>query len=336
MGHDLPYLLSIVYRKESLMSVFIGIDVSKATLDIATHCGSQHTCLPNTPAGYKRLKKWLQKQGQVKQIALEASGRYGENVARFLVENDYAVSYLNPKQVHKFSQMQLHYNKTDKQDAKLIAQYCYLFKPELYQPRSDLQQRLQQRSRRLDQLKKMRQQEVNRSKSGVSDRFTCQQIETTIAYFDTLIQQTIQAIQDLIMSDDTLAQQHQLLCSIKGVGDTTANLILAEINIADFASAPQLAAYIGITPQQFQSGTSVNKRASISKQGNSRLRAGLYMPAIVAKRWNPPCRTLAQRLEDKQKHGKVIVIAVMRKLVRQIFAILKSGLPFDPNFGKFS
>lgn len=333
MGHDLPQTLFIVYPKASLMSVFIGIDVSKASLDIATHCGSQHTRLPNTPAGYKRLNKWLHKQGKISQIALEASGRYGEDLARFLVQHDYALSYLNPKQIHKFAQMKLHYNKTDKQDAKLIAEYCQLFKPELYQPRSDLQQRLQQRSRRLDQLKKMRQQEVNRSKSGLNDPFTCQQIEATIAYFDTLILQSKQAIHELIMSDEPLAHQHRLLISIKGIADTTACLILAEINIADFASASQLAAYIGITPQQFQSGTSVNKRASISKQGNARLRAGLYMPSIVAKQHNPPCRRMAQRLQDKQKHGKVIVIAVMRKLVRQIFAILKSDKPFDPYYG---
>ncbi len=336
MGHDLPSTLSIVYRKVFLMSVFIGIDVSKATLDIATHCGSEHIHLPNTPSGHKKLSQWLQKQGEISQIALEASGRYGEAVARFLVKNNYDVSYLNPKQVHQFAQMHLHYNKTDKQDAKLIAQYCHLFKPDLYQPQSDRQRRLQQRSRRLDQLKKMRQQEVNRSKSGLSDPFTCQQIEATIAYFDTLIQHTKDAIHQLIMDDENLAQQHRLLCSIKGIAHATASLLLAEINIADFASASQLAAYIGITPQQFQSGTSVNKRASISKQGNARLRAGLYMPAIVAKRWNPPCRTFAQRLEDKQKHAKVIVIAVMRKLVRQIFAILKSGLPFEPDFGKIA
>lgn len=318
------------------MSVFIGIDVSKATLDIASHCGSQHTRLPNSLAGYKRLNKWLNKQGKISQIALEASGRYGENVARFLVQQGYAVSYLNPKQIHKFSQMKLHYNKTDKQDAKLIAEYCQIFKPALYQPPSDLQQRLQQRSRRLQQLNKMRQQEVNRLKSGLNDPFTLQQIDATIAYFDTLILQTRKAIHDLIMGDESLALQHRLLVSIKGIADKTASLILSEINIADFASSSQLAAYIGITPQQFQSGTSVNKRASISKQGNARLRAGLYMPSVVAKQHNPPCRLLAQRLQHKQKHGKVIIIAVMRKLVRQIYAILKSGIPFDPHFGKIS
>lgn len=318
------------------MSVCIGIDVSKATLDIATDCGSQHTQVPNTPPGYDSLLTWLETQGQVHQIALEASGRYGQSVAYFLVHHGYAVSYLNPKQIHQFAKMKLHYNKTDKQDARLIAEYCKLFKPGLYQPQDALRQHLQQRSRRLEQLQKMRQQEVNRSQSGIHDPFTQDQIQSTIAYFDMLITQTNQAIDDLIHSDSYLMQQHRLLVSIKGIGDKTASLILAELNIDDFDSARQLAAYIGITPQQFQSGTSVNKRASISKQGNARLRSGLYMPAVVAKRYNRPCQIFAQRLQEKQKQGKVIVIAVMRKLVHQIYAILKSGRPFDPNYGKIT
>lgn len=316
------------------MSVYIGIDVSKATLDIATDCGMFHIQIPNTPAGFACLLDWLKRQDPVHQIALEASGRYGEAVALFLVHHGYAVSYLNPKLIHQFAQMQLHYHKTDKQDAKLIAQYCKLFKPSLYQPQDELRQRLQQRSRRMDQLQKMRQQEINRSKSGITDPLIQDQITTVIAYFDTLIAQTQQAIDDLIRCNHHLTQQHRLLVSIKGIGTKTASLILAELNMDDFDSARQLAAYIGITPQQFQSGTSVNKRASISKQGNARLRSGLYLPAIVAKQHNPPCRLFAQRLQEKQKHGKVIVIAVMRKLVHQIFAILKSGRPFDPNYGK--
>lgn len=318
------------------MSVYIGIDVSKATLDVATDCGSHHFQIANTPAGHECLVNWLQEQGNIRQIALEASGRYGEAVAFCLVNQGFAVSYLNPKQIHQFAKMKLHYNKTDKQDAQLIAEYCKKFEPDLYQPRHDLQRRLQQRSRRLEQLQKMRQQEVNRSKSGITDPMIQQQIQSMIAFFDQMIQHTQQAIRDMIKSDDCLAQQYRLLTSIKGIGDQTASLFLAEINIHDFDSARQLAAYIGITPQQFQSGTSVNKRASISKQGNARLRSGLYMPAVVAKRYNLPCHIFAKRLEERHKQGKVIVIAVMRKLVHQIYAILKSGRPFDPNYGKMT
>ena len=172
-----------------MMSVCIGIDVSKATLDVATDCGTYHLNIPNTPTGYTRLLDWLQDQDDVDQIALEASGRYGEAIAVFLVQQGYAVSYLNPKQIHQFSQMKLHYNKTDKQDAKLIAEYCKHFKPGLYQPQDAQRQQLQQRSRRLDQLQKMRQQKVNRSQSGIHDPFTQEQILATIAYFDTLIEQ---------------------------------------------------------------------------------------------------------------------------------------------------
>jgi len=314
------------------MSVYVGIDVSKHTLDIATYPTVSHCRVANTANGHQELHAWLQQHNEVVQIALEATGRYGEAVLDFLVAEGYAVSYLNPRQIHAFAQIELHHHKTDRQDAQLIARYCALFNPDLYRPRPTLRKRLQQRSRRLDQLKKMRQQEINRLQSGLQDSFVRGQIETIIAYFDSLIQQTQQAIHDLIASDDTLLRQQGLLCSIPGIGKTTADLILAEIDIDNFENARQLAAYIGITPQHFESGTSVKKRAAISKQGNSRLRCGLYMPAIVAKRYNPACHGLADRLTDKQKQGKVIVIAVMRKLVHQVYGILNSGRPFDPDF----
>jgi transposase len=165
------------------------------------------------------------------------------------VQQGFAVSYLNPKQIHQFAQMKLHYNKTDKQDAKLIVEYCKLFKPSLYQPQDALRQQLLQRSRRLDQRQKMHQQEVNRFQSGINDPFTQDQIQMTITYFDTLIEHTKQAIEQLIKRDQQLTQQHRLLVSIKGIGDKTASLILAEININNFDSARQLVAYIGITPQ---------------------------------------------------------------------------------------
>jgi len=314
------------------MSVFIGIDVSKASLDVVSLPDNQHLQVANTADGHQQLLDWIDRFKPVTQIALEASGRYGELVAQILVEHHYAVSYLNPKQIHAFARMQLHYHKTDLQDAKLIARYCQLFQPELYQPTAALQRRLQQLSRRIDTLKKMRQQELNRLSSGIQDPFVRQQLQTHIELLERMIADTQQTVRDLIQSDDNLAQQAQLLTSIKGISDTTAQLILAEIDINNFASARQLAAYIGITPLHFQSGTSVNKHAAISKQGNSRLRAGLYMPSIVAMQHNLPCRKRAQSLRERHKPGKLIVIAIMRKLIHQIYGILKSRIPFDPHF----
>jgi transposase len=178
----------------------------------------------------------------------------------------------------------------------------------------------------------MRQQEVNRLKSGLSDPFVLEQLQLSIAHFDALIAETQLAIDELIRSSLTLKQQETLLCSIKGIGKTSAQLILAELDIQDFDSPRQLAAFVGITPLHYQSGSSIKKRPRISKQGNARLRTGLYLPAVVAKRHNPACHNLAQRLEYRHKHRKVIVIAVMRKLLHQVYGILKSGKPFDPNY----
>lgn len=317
------------------MSAVVGIDVSKATLDVVIVSSGDplHKQVANTPKGFKQLHHFLQAYLPITRVGLEASGRYGEPLAHFLVAQGYPVSYLNPKQIHAFSKVNLNYNKTDKQDALLIARFCQLYSPALWQPTSPQQQQLQQRSRRLNALEKMRQQERNRLKSGITDPFTLDQIRANIAHFDALIEQTQTAIQHLIGQTSTLLQQQTLLVSIKGISDKTAALLLAELgDLQRFDSPRQLAAYIGITPQHFQSGTSVNKRSSISKQGNARVRAALYMPAVVAKRWNKPCHQFAQRLEDAKKPGKVIIIAVMRKLIHQIFAILKSGRPFDPNF----
>lgn len=319
-----------------VMSVFVGIDVSKATLDLVllTTSGTQHQQFPNTVAGFEQLHQWLKTQPPITRMGMEASGRYGEGLLYFLLEQGYPVSYLNPKQIHAFAEVHLHYNKTDKQDALLIARYCQLHQPPLWQPTSPLQRQLQQRSRRLHALQKMRQQEVNRLHAGLTDPFVVKQIRLLIAYFDRLIAQTQQAMHALVAQSQTLRRQHQLLVSIKGIGDKTATLLLAELgDITRFDTPRQLAAFIGLTPQHFQSGTSVRKHASISRQGNARVRAALYMPAIVAKRWNPPCRAFAQRMEQAKKPGKVIIVALMRKLVHQIFGILKSGRPFDPHFG---
>ena len=179
----------------------------------------------------------------------------------------------------------------------------------------------------------MRQQEINRLQSGLTESIVCAQIEQIIAIFDAQIQQLNAAMDDLIAQHHDLKADFDLLVTIKGIGDTTARLLLAELgDIRRFDSPKQLVALISIAPKHHQSGSSVHKRSRISKQGNARLRAGLYMPAVVAKRWNLACRSLADRLTTRQKPGKVIVIAVMRKLVHQVFGVLKSQRPFNPNF----
>jgi len=316
------------------MSSFVGIDVSKATLDVALLYDEQavYHQVPNTPVGWNQLHQWLQEHPPITQIGLEATGRYGEGCARFLVACDYAVSYLTPSVIHAFSKLHLHRHKTDRADAWLIAHYCQLHRPDRWQPQDEAQSRLQQLSRRLQSLEKMRQQERNRSQSGLTDPAVLQSLERIIAVLDQEIQQVDQDMDQLIREQPQLQHDLRLLLSIKGIAKKTARLLLAELgDIRRFASPKQLVAFVGVAPRHVQSGSSVHKRSAISKRGNARVRAGLYMSAIVSKRWNPACRSLAQRLEERHKPGKVIVVALMRKLLHQIFGILKSGRPFDPN-----
>lgn len=319
------------------MSVFIGIDVSKATLDVAIRQAenSQHFQVTNNPVGFRKIQRRLSTLNHISRIALEASGRYGEALAFWLLEQGYPVSYLNPKLTHRFAQTQLRYNKTDADDARLIAHYAQLYQPALWQAPSPAQRLLIQRSRRLDTLNKTRQQERNRLSSGLNDHFVCLQIQTHIDYLDTLIIATRKSIRQLIRQDPTLKRNYRLLTSIKGIGEVTASLFLAEIpDVSRFHNIKQLTAFFGLDPQDWQSGTSVKRPAHISKHGNSRLRAALYMPALTAMKHNTACQLLNQRLEKKHKPGKVRVVAIMRKLLHQIFGVLKNQQPFD-NFHEF-
>jgi transposase len=317
------------------MSAYVGIDVSKATLDIAMQQAEQttHFQVANTPDGFQHLRQRLALCPLIERVGLEASGRYGEAVAHDLFAAGYAVSYINPKQIHDFAQVHLHYNKTDKQDAILIARFCQLHQPLLWQPNDPLYQQLQQQTRFLRSLETNRQQERNRLQSGLTDATVQRILQEHIDYLTTQIERLQRTIRDLIKHHATLKQQHKLLTSIPGIAHKSASVLLAEIgDISQFDNARQLAAWVGITPRHFQSGSSVKRPSRISKQGNIHLRTALYMPAISARRWNPFCRALTQRLQQRNKHGIAINIAVMRQLLHQVFGILKSGRPFDPTY----
>jgi len=317
------------------MSAFVGIDVSKASLDVIVLIEEQQTYqrVPNTAQGIDELLQWLHTFECIEAVCLEATGRYGDALAAALYLADFCVSVENPLRIKSFAQSLLARNKTDKYDAFVIALYAQRMRPDPWRPPSTAIKQLKQRSRLLHSLEQTRQSYRNRLKSGLDDQLTLQVIQDLIDDLDQKIDALQKTIFDFIKEDLYLNQQRELIISIPGIADKTAAVLLAEIgDIDNFDSPRQLAAYAGITPQNRQSGSSLNKPARISKQGNARLRTALYFPAISAKRWNPICHDFAQRLENKGKAKKAIIIAVMRKLLHQVYGILKSGQPFDPHF----
>jgi transposase len=332
-------MYKVVHPKEEPMSTAIlGIDVAQATLEVALlHNGQTHQGhFANTEAGLAQLARWLEKR-RVRElhVCLEATGRYGDAVALLLHEQGHQVSVVNPAQIHAFARTTLQRNKTDHSDARLIAQFCQLHHPPLWTPPTPEVRALQELVRRLEALMQMRQQEHNRLQSGVTSAVVRATLESHLAYLDEQIAQVEQRIHDHIDQHPDLKRQAELLRSIPGIGAKTAATILGEVgDIQQFAGAPQLAAYAGLTPRQHQSGTSIHRPARLCKTGNAALRKALYFPALSALRFNPIIRALRERLRQAGKRPMQIVGAAMRKLLHLVFGVLKSGRPFDPLHGQ--
>ncbi|MDZ4158777.1 MAG: IS110 family transposase, partial [Anaerolineaceae bacterium] len=233
--------------------LILGIDVAKATLDVAllnAQCWT-YKQYENIPAGYHQLKIWLKKQrtSQV-HVCLEATGQYGDGVAKYLYEQGYVVSVVNPARIKHYANSKLRRNKTDKADAQLIAEYCDREKPALWMPPPASFKDLQALVRHLDGLLETRQQEANRLTSGVQASVVVESLRSLIIFLDEQIRQTKQAIQEHINGYPELVRRQNLLISIPGIGELTAARLLGEIrDMLDFDNARQLAAYAGLTPK---------------------------------------------------------------------------------------
>lgn len=314
----------------------LGIDIAKDTFDAALIVDGKiwNEHFENNPGGFKRLSHWVRKHTtEGLHTCMEATGQYGDGLAEYLYQLDWQVSVVNPARIKAYASSKMRRNKTDKADAQLIAEYCLRENPSLWSPPPASFKDLQALVRRLENLQTNYQQENNRLMSGGTNRVVLEDIKDHIHYLEEKIEQIKQAIQDHIEAFPELKQRQKLLASIPGIGLLTAAKILGEVrDVCEFDSARQLAAYAGVTPRNFLSGTSVHKKSRISKMGNSQLRKALYMPAIVAQKHNPIIRFFCQRLLKSGLRPMEVIGAVMHKLLHLIYGILKSGKPFDPDF----
>lgn len=319
--------------------MFLGIDVSKATLDVALLVEEEarkarHKVFPNTSEGHQQLLLWLCEQGATQVHAtLEATGTYAEPVALALHEAGHRVSLVNPALVRAFGQSQLKRTKTDKADAILIARFCALHKPALWSPPAPELRELQALVRRVEALEEMKHMEMNRLESGALGEVVRTSLEDHILYLQSHIDSTRRQISDHIQAPDALREQERLLCSIPGIAQTTAAVLLSEIgDFCHFNRARQVAAFAGLVPRIRESGSSVRSKPRLSKVGTPRLRKCLYFPAMTALRWNPLIKALGLRLSAQGKPKMLIIGAAMRKLLHPAYGVLKSGKPFDENF----
>ena len=319
------------------MNAILGIDIAKKKFDIALLINNKisHKVYTNNQNGFSMLSKFLAGKNIDKVHAcLEATGTYGEALATYLHQQGHSVSVVNPTRIKGFAQSNLCRNKTDKVDAKTIANFCAALKPEIWQPTPDHIKTLQLLVKRYDQLLDMKQQEANRL-SSLSDNEAAitPMIKETISYLETQISAITAKIDDFINNNTDLKNKKILLKSIPGVGKITIHKVLAFIGQPEmFGSVKKIVAFLGLNPKLCQSGSSINRKTRISKTGNADLRKAFYFPAIVAMRYNLVIKAFCARLASNGKAKMLIIGAAMRKLIHIIYGVLKSNKPFDPSF----
>ena len=315
----------------------VGIDVAKKKVDVfaVRHDKGKSKVFDNTGGGHREMQRWLAERGFVpanSHVCLEATGPYSEVLASALVAGGWKVSVVNPARIKGFAQGELARNKTDRADAALLARFCAAMQPSLWGPPSVAFRQLRAWVDRLQALKDMRQQEMNRIEALEASEQTAvsTHVKTHVAWLDEQIAQLECDIDNHIDRHPELKDDAQLIESIPGIGRTTVAKVLAYAgDVRRFDSAKALAAFIGITPRQRQSGTSVRGRTMISRAGHKALRHALYMPGLVARRHNEALKVFGDRLSRTGLAPKAVIGAVMRKLAHFIYGVIKSGKPFD-------
>lgn len=307
---------------------YLGIDVSKLTLSccLITNEGFIEREFSNNESGFKQLKSWLEQHQSSPHCCCEATGVYHEQLAEYLYKQHYQISVENPRKIKGFSVAVLQRSKTDRQDAKLIAQYCKAVSPPLWHPPSAANRQLQEITRYIERTKKQRASE--QVKLQTSPEYLKLHIKQTIEHFTDLIKQLEKQLAAFYKTNKAHKQQYNRLKTIPGIGDNAASVLLSVLAAGRFEKAAQFVAYVGLDPRLRQSGTSVNGRQAISKVGKSNIRASLYMPAMVAYR-DGAFADFVGRLKKAGKKPKVIIVALMRKLAIIAFNLLKTSQDYE-------
>lgn len=318
--------------------VWIGIDVSKATLDVcilAAEGKPQHGKFANEAAEFPKLLRWVRQSvaEAACHFCLEATGAYGRAISVFLVEVGQKVSVVNPARVKYSGMARGQGNKTDPHDALTIADFCRKENPPPWRAAEPEVQTLVALMRRLQDLKDQLRQEHNRQGEPGLLPAVQRSLEKSLHFLREEIATLEKDIDTHVREHPRLKADRERLKSIPGVSDTTAHWVLAELpDVAELASAEAAAAYAGLAPREHRSGTSVRKATKLSKAGNPQLRRALYMPALTAIRRNPCVRALYERLLAAGKSRLSALCAAMRKLLMLCYGVLKHQEEFDPDW----
>ncbi len=318
---------------------FAGVDVSLKTLDFCLLDSAGKPVLrrvfANSKVGVRQLLAVLKRQASIVRVCLEPTSRYHELLAKALYASERCIPLLpNPRAVHLFAEGMSQRAKTDRADAKMLATMARLkedLKP--WEPPAEDLSALNDIATRITQLTRNRTQEMNRVKlhkvcgaPQVVMRDLRSHIRLLLRRGEALEQQAL----SVIRANPLFARRYQLLLSVPGIGQTSGIQLLAFLSmLPERLSASQWVACAGLDPRVKDSGQS-SKPRHISRRGSYKIRAALFMPALVATRFNPPLAAYSKRLVDEGKKPLVAITAVMVKLLHIIWAMWHSDEQYDP------
>ena len=315
----------------------VGVDVSAEWLDVSRQGGDEVVAarFANRAAGHRQLGRWLIKGGWAARVVLEATGTYSLDLALALhAHKGVTVMVANPRAVKQFRDACLQRARTDATSAEILREFAQRMEFVPWQPPPPAALELRALARRLATVVTLLTEERHRLHAARATQATptavLKDYRDHLRELSERVKRLRRQAQALIAATPELAPASEHLLSIKGVGVTSAIYLLGELaTVAPGLDVRQWVAWAGLDPRPIRSGTSVHPPVHISKMGNVHLRRALYMPALVAKRWNPVVRAYAQKLEAKGKAKLVVIVAVMRKLLHAIHGMLKTKTDFQ-------
>jgi transposase len=300
--------------REKTMSdekIYVGIDVSKDTFNIASCPSVLKTSLPNTPQGHSQLCKHL-KEFPIAIVVMEATGGYEKPIIAELLEAQLPAVVVNPRQVRDFARGMGQLAKTDSIDAEVLAKFAQLVQPAPRPNKTSQMTDLAELVHRRRQLNNLRTQESNRLAMAHHQKVR-KSVQQVIKVLDHQIAQIDELISEHIKSDDNFSQKDKILRSTPGIGPQTSAMLLSQMPELGSLNRQEVAALAGLAPFDRSSGKWIGKGHIWG--GRKDVRSVLYMAALTARRCNPVIRRFAQRLEAQGKVFKVVITACMRKLL---------------------
>jgi transposase len=304
----------------------IGIDVSKDTLDVHLHPAGDHRQFENTPKGFRAILKWIAGR-PVSRLVFEATGPYHRAFERAMGEAGLPLCKVNPRQAKRFGEALGQLAKTDRMDAAMLARFGALVEPGVRAAPSKIISDLKDLHVARIALVKDRTAAKNREKNLTSSLLK-RHVRQRLASIESQLKEIEAAIRTLIDSDDQLRRKFAILVSIPGIAARSAFAFLIDMPELGALEAQEAAALSGTAPMTRQSGKRTGK--AFVSGGRVNVRQALYMPALVAARFNPDLKDKYQQLTARGKPPKVAITAIMRKLVILANALIRDDREWSP------